>query len=223
MIRIISLDVAAGRLPLHVQGPDDPSAHPAVVVVPSIFGPADDLLARLAALADDTLVVVPDPFWRTGEGAVAYDDMDGAIGRLADFDFGACAAEMAAAVEWARAQGNGRVVAVGICFGGPFVLGLGKRGLLDGIVTWHGSRMESVLDGVDAITCPVHHHLGSEDPVSPPEAIVAIRDAFASNPDAEVIVHEGATHGFSHDGPAYDDAAERAAFASVHDLVDRVR
>ncbi len=222
MARIIQIDVSAGQLPATVLGPEDAGA-PAVVVVPSIFGPAPDLLGRLEALADDTLVVVPDPFWRTGEGAVAYDDMDTAIGRLADYDFAACATEMAAAVEWARAHGNGKVVAVGICFGGPFVLGLGKRGLLDGIVTWHGSRMESVLDDVDIITCPVHHHLGSEDPVSPPEAIAAIRDAFESNTEARVVVHDGATHGFSHDGPAYDEVAAGAGLASLVELVDRLR
>ena len=206
-----------------VQGPDDAAAVPALVVVPSIFGPNPDLLARLAALGDSALVVGPDPFWRTGEGPVPYDDRDTAVGRLADFDVGVCATEMAAAVVWAREHGNGKVVALGICFGGPFVLGLAARGLVDGVVTWHGSRMEGALDAVDAITCPVRHHLGGADPVTPPEVVAAIRRAFATHPDTEIAVHEGATHGFTHDGPAYDDAAYRAAFASVVEQLDRVR
>lgn len=223
MTRAIEIEVPDGALPAFVQGPHDASAVPAVVVVPSIFGPAPDLLARLSELGDDALVVVPDPFWRTGEGPVAYDDHDTAFGRLAEFDFAACARELAAAASWAKEQGNGGVVAVGICFGGPYVLGLAARGLVDGVVTWHGSRMEGALDGVERISCPVRHHLGGADPVTPPETIDALRDAFASHPDAEIIVHEGATHGFSHDGDAWDEDAYRAGFASVVELLDGLR
>lgn len=221
--RVVDLEVASGRVPLEVQGPDDPSSHPALVVVPSIFGPAPDLLERLSALADDTLVVVPDPFWRTGEGPVPYDDLDTAIGRLAEFDLKACAGEMRAAVEWAGQQGNGHVVAVGICFGAPFVLSMAADHLIDGVVTWHGSRMDGSIERSSEITCPVRHHVGSADGATPPELLDALRGAMAENPDAEIIVHEGAEHGFSHDGAAYDERAERAGFASVVELLERGR
>lgn len=223
MSRRLAIDVPAGRLPLVVQGPDDASRVPALVVVPSIFGPARDLLQRLGALGDDALVVIPDPFWRTGEGALPYDQRDAAFARLAGFDPAVCADEMATAVDWARATGNGGVVALGICFGGPFVLRLAAAGRVDGIVTWHGSRMEGALDDAGRITCPVRHHLGGADPVTPPEVVEALRTAFAEHPDARIVVHDGATHGFTHDGPAYDDAAYHAAFASVVELLAGVR
>ena len=223
MTRVITLDVPGGQLPIHVQGPDDPTTSPALVVVPSIFGPADDLLARLGVLADNTLVAVPDPFWRTGEGPVPYDDLDGAIGRLGDFSLEACAVEMRSAVDWARTESNGGVVAVGICFGAPFVLAMAAHGEVDGAITWHGSRMEATLDQAGSITCPVRHHIGGADPVAPPDLVDRLRDALDGHPDAEVIVHEGAAHGFSHDGEAYDEAAERAGFGSVVELLDRLR
>lgn len=223
MTRTVKLDVAAGQLPLYVQGPDDTSTHPALVVVPSIFGPAPDLLERLSALAADTFVVVPDPFWRTGEGVVPYDDLDGAIGRLGDFDVKASASEMRAAVDWARSEGNGRVVAVGICFGAPFVLTMAADGLVDGVVTWHGSRMDSTVDRAGDIVCPVHHHAGGADAATPPELLAALAEAMAGNADAKIFVHDGAEHGFTHDGHAHDHDAERAAFGSVVDLLDRLR
>lgn len=215
----ISIPVDAGSLPAVRQGPAEAGDVPALLVVPSIFGPADDLLERLGELGDDALVVVPDPFWRTGEGAVPYDDVDTAFGRLAEFDMAACGAEMAAAAAWARAEGNGTVVGLGICFGGPFVLRMAAKGLIDGVVTWHGSRMEQSLDVVPRISCPVRHHLGSADPVTPPETIDALRDAFADHADAQIVVHDGATHGFSHDGDAFDPAAYRAGFESVRGLL----
>lgn len=221
MSNIVSIDVTAGTLPAVVQGPTDASGVPALVVVPSIFGPAPDLLDRLGSLGDEALVVVPDPFWRTGEGAVAYDDFDTAVGRLADFDMVACGREMAVAAEWARTAGNGTVVGLGICFGGPFALRLAAKGLLDGLVTWHGSRMEQSLDVVPDISCPVRHHLGGNDSITPPETIERLRAAFADHDDTQIVVHEGADHGFSHDGEAWDPAAFGAGFASVAELLRR--
>ncbi len=221
MSRTISITVDAGALPAVVQGPTDTSDVPALVVIPSIFGPAPDLLDRLGSLGDAALVVVPDPFWRTGEGAVSYDDFDTAVGRLADFDMVACGREMAAAADWARANGDGTVVGLGICFGGPFVLRLAAKGLLDGLVTWHGSRMEQSLDVVPDISCPVRHHLGGSDSITPPETIELLRAAFADHDNTQIIVHQGADHGFSHDGDAWDPAAFGAGFASVEELLGR--
>lgn len=221
----LTIPVSDGELPVRLTGapPDQASDVPALVVVPSIFGPADDLLDRLGGLGGDALVAVADPFWRTGEGVVAYDDPESAFARLTDFDFGACAKETAAAVAWARETGNGRVAALGICFGGPYVLGLAARDQVDAVVTWHGSRMEDALDGVDRFTGPARHHFGADDPITPPETIDAVREAFASHPDTEIVVHDGATHGFSHDGQAFDAAAAQVAMASVVEVLDRLR
>lgn len=221
----LTLPVPDAALPIRVQGPDlaAAAAMPALVVVPSIFGPADDLLHRLGALGDSALVVAPDPFWRTGEGVVPYDDHETAFARLADFDVAACEAEMAAAVSWARERGNGSVAALGICFGGPYVLRLAAQGLVDAIVTWHGSGMEGALDGVEQFAGPVRHHFGSVDPITPPEAVDAVREAFSGHPDAEIVVHDGANHGFTHDGDAFDASAYEAGFESVTQVLDRLR
>jgi dienelactone hydrolase len=215
----VEVQVEGGAVPTAVLGPEDTGDVPALVVVPSVYGAAPDLLERLGALADSTLVCVPDPFWRTGEGPTAYGDMDQVGVRLAGLDIHGCRAEMGAVVAWARAQGNGRVVGVGICFGGPYVLRMAADGELDGIVTWHGSGMERVLRRAGEITCPVRHHLGSVDPITPPEVVAALREAFASHPDAEVIVHEGADHGFTHDGDSWDAEAYAAAIGSVVELL----
>lgn len=224
MVPDLTIPVPDGELPVRLTGaPLDRAADvPALVVVPSIFGPADDLLDRLGGLGRDALVAVPDPFWRTGEGVVPYDDPEAAFARLTDFDFGACAKEIAAAVVWAREKGNGRVAALGICFGGPYVLGLAARGEVDAVVTWHGSRMEGALDGLDRFSGPTRHHFGGDDPITPPETIEAVREAFAHHPDTEIVVHDGATHGFSHDGEAFDAAAAQAAMASVVEVLDKL-
>jgi len=209
----------SGGLPVQVLGPDDASRVPGLVVVPSIFGPAPDLLDALAPLAEDALVVVPDPFWHEGGGVVPYADHDAAIGRLRGFDRDRCFDEMTAAIRWAGERCNGRVAGLGICFGGPVVLHAAGQGLLQALITWHGSRMENFLDRAHEISCPVRFHFGEADPVTPPEAIDKIRAAFASHPDASFVVHPGLVHGFSHEGECYDEAAAQMGIDATRELL----
>jgi carboxymethylenebutenolidase len=215
-----AVEVDGGAVPVHVDGPDDARQVPGLVVVPSIFGPASDLLQRISALADTALVVVPDPFWRAGGGAVPYADHAGAISRLKGFDRDQCFSEMRSVIDWTRERCNGRVAGLGICFGGPVVLAAAAGGALDGVVAWHGSRMENYLEGAGAIAGPVCLHFGGADPVTPPEAIEKIREAFAGHTDASLIVHPGLEHGFSHDGSSYDAGATQAALDDTRALLE---
>jgi carboxymethylenebutenolidase len=214
-----AIQVEGGAVPTALLEPDDASRAPALVVVPSIYGPAPDLIARLAEFAEAAVVVLPDPFWRVGGGAVAYDEGEKARSRLAGFDLGRCIADLEAVLAWAAARSNGRVIGLGICFGGPFVLRFAGEGRLAGVVTWHGSRMENFLARARETRCPLRLHFGSADPLTPPEVIETIRAAFAANPDVSIVVHPGARHGFSHDGPAFDAGACRAGLDAVRDLL----
>ena len=216
----VDIPVAGGAIPSVVIGPidGDPTA-PGLLVIPSIFGPAPDLVRRLASLDGEPLVVLPDPFWRNGGGVVPYRDHQAAISRLRGFDAGLCADDLSAALEWTRAHSSGRVVALGICFGGPFVLRLAGLGRIAGGVTWHGSRMEGYLDRAATTTCPLRLHFGEADPITPPAAIAKIREAFAAHGDLSIVVHPGAVHGFSHDGAAYDEKACRAGLEATEELL----
>lgn len=219
--RIIGIELDEGSIPTVVQGPISFEGVPAVLVVPSVFGPTPELLERLAQLGTSALTCVPDPFWRTGEGALAYSDRDSVVARMSEFDVQQCRRDMGAVAAWAREHGNRTVIGLGICFGGPYVLRMAADHELDGLVTWHGSRMESALARAPDITCPVRHHLGSRDAMTPPTVVDALRAAFAGHPDAQIIVHNGADHGFTHDGPAWDGTAYAEAFASLQQMVER--
>ena len=218
-LRTEGVEVDGGAVPVHVQGPENSRDVPGLLVVPSIFGPARDLLERMSELADTALVVVADPFWRVGAGVVPYEEHDAAIARLRGFDMDQCFSDMRAVIEWARARCNRHVAGLGICFGGPVVLVAASGGALSGVVAWHGSRMENFLDGASRISCPLRFHFGDADPVTPPEAIEKIRAAFASHPDASFVVHPGLEHGFSHEGKSYDAVAAQAGVDDTRDLL----
>jgi carboxymethylenebutenolidase len=217
--RTDSVGVAAGAVPVDVLGPKDAGEVPGLVVIPSIFGAAEDLLDALSGLADVALIVVPDPFWHEGGGVVPYADHDGAVGRLRGFERDRCFEEMGTVIEWTRARCNGRVAGLGICFGGPVVLHAAGEGRLAGVVTWHGSRMENFLERADEITCPLRLHFGEADPVTPPDAIEKLRAAFADHSDASFVVHPGLVHGFSHEGASYNAAAAELGLTATRELL----
>ena len=110
---------------------------------------------------------------------------------------------------------------LGICFGGPYALLAAADGVVDGVVTWHGTRMEDYLARAAEMRCPMRLHFGSADPFVPQEAVETVRTAFGGRRDVRIIVHAGATHGFSHRAAAraYDVHAERAGMDSLRELV----
>ena len=215
------LPVEAGKLPLTIANAAGAGA--ALVIMPSAFGVGPDLEGQMAELALDACSVVSfDPFFRENGGFVPYDDHGRAIARLQEFDRTRADRDLRAAIDWARQQNSGQaIVMLGICMGGPYALRAAADGLVDGVVTWHGTRMENYLERAAAMRCPMRLHFGSADPFSPPEAVEAIRGAFVDRPDVKVVVHEGAKHGYSHRAAphAFDAPAERAGMYAVRELV----
>lgn len=218
------LAVEGGDLPLTIARTGGVSA--AIVIVPSAFGVGPDLEAQMQELAEDARVVVAiDPFFREDAGPAPYADMARVMQRMQALDRQRAYHDLRATIDWIRGKENDRpVVVVGICFGGPFALLAAADGTVDGVVTWHGTRMERYVERASEMRCPMRLHFGSVDPVVPKASVEAVRAAFAGRGDVRVIVHEGATHGFSHRAApqAYDARAERAVMASLRELVREV-
>jgi carboxymethylenebutenolidase len=215
------LPVERGELPLTIVRSGGAGA--ALVIMPSAFGVGSDLEAQMQELAADaTIVVALDPFFREDAGPAPYDDMARVMTRLQRIDRQRAHRDLRAAIDWVRSQGSGQsVVVLGICFGGPYALLAAADGAASGVVTWHGTRMENHVERAAEMLCPMRLHFGSADPFVPMEAVQAVRTAFAGRRDVRVVVHDGATHGFSHRAAprAYDEPAERAAMASLRELI----
>jgi dienelactone hydrolase len=214
-----TIPVEAGELPLTVASAEGRGA--AIVIVPSVFGVAPDLEQQMEELASDArLVIAIDPFFREGGGHLPYEDVAPAIARLGGFDLKRAYRDLRAAIEWARTQhGVDRVIALGICFGGSYVLRAAADGLVDGFVTWHGSRMEAAVHRAPDVKCRARLHFGSIDPIVPKAALDVLREAFSEMDHVQMFVHEGVNHGFSHrTGRAFDAGAERAGMESLREL-----
>jgi carboxymethylenebutenolidase len=80
--------------------------------------------------------------------------------------------------------------------------------------------MEDHLARAAEVRCPVRLHFGAADPFVPLPAVETIRTALDAHLDVRIVVHDGATHGFTHrTAPPYDERAEGEAMASVRELV----
>ena len=77
-------------------------------------------------------------------------------------------------------------------------------------VKWRGGRLREPLETA-AEVCPTLAIFGSVDPFTPAADIEALRAAWAGRPDCEIVVYEGADHGFVH---APERPAHRAADAA---------
>jgi len=200
----------------------DPGLHlPAVVIVPSIYGVQTDLLAQMEELAEgDAWVAAMDPFYEERPGPWSYADPDGAIERMQKTDLDQVYEDFVRLVKHARKEGNGKVIGLGICFGGPFCFRAAGEGELDGVVTWHGSRLDAYAKEAARANIPFRLHFGADDRVVPKKQVDIVRSAFEGHKKAEVVMHPGAGHGFSHrDAKGYDPSAEAAAMDAVRDVL----
>jgi dienelactone hydrolase len=108
---------------------------------------------------------------------------------------------------------DGRIAAVGYCFGGLAVLQMARAGMdLTGVVSVHGSLSTSRPAMAGAIRAKVLVCHGALDPHVPLAQVNAFMEEMnQARADWELIIYGGAMHGFTHDsGPAIPGVAYHA-------------
>ena len=201
---------------------ENPTSKIAVVIVPSAFGVADDLQEQMVELSREGATVISyDPFFGGDSGVTNYADMPRVMARLSSFDREKGYSDFCRVIDYATTQQHDSIIAVGICFGGPFPLRAAAEKRVHAAIVWHGTRLDEYLLNPDQITCPVHLHFGAIDPFVPPTVIEKVTKALASTPEVTTLVHPNATHGFTHRSvpAAYNERAEKSALSSVITLI----
>lgn len=214
-----------GAIPAFLAEPPAGPA-PGLLIIPAIFG-IDPGMQQLAidVAAHGAFVMVLDPFWRTDPGVCGFDDAGFARGRAraGATDAAKLRADVGTALAALRATPgcNGKVAALGVCFGGRFAVLAGADGAADAVLAFHGGGLTRHLDELGRLTCPISLHFAGEDPGIPPADVEAVRGALAKHPDARVVVAPGVKHGYTHPtSPNYDAAAAALAHG---DLLARLR
>ncbi|MCZ7535342.1 MAG: dienelactone hydrolase family protein [Acidimicrobiia bacterium] len=215
-LRVDGLAVAA-----HHARPDGmPKA--GLVLAPDIGGIRplfEEMAARIAS--HGLAVMVVEPFPRVPAEQRAGLAVEDRLARVKDLDDGEQLGALEAAADHLVVHDDVRQVSVlGFCMGGYYTLKAAATERFDRAVAfygmirtpemWEGPGHRSPLDTA-AVVCPTLAVFGGADQWSPAADIDALRQAWSSRDDCEIVVVEGAEHGFVHDPdrPAYrpDDAA----------------
>lgn len=223
----------AGESLEHVWMPAGEAARGTVILVPTVMGITDLERGFARRLNERGLhAFIADTFGKQFRGA-ERDVMFGEMGRLKG-DRAALRDRMLAILESAAAQpgvDRDRIAAAGYCFGGLCVLDLARAGApLAGAASFHGLFDPPGLDPQPIRAKVVAYH-GWDDPMVPPDAVVALgQELTAAGADWQIHCYGHVGHGFTNpqahqigiEGVAYNEAAARRSWAALNQFLDEL-
>lgn len=176
---------------------------PGLLLLQEIFGVNPHIrgVAEQYALAGFT-VLAPDVFWRQAprvELGYEGEDRQRGVALATALQPAQVAADLRAAVQALRALpavAGGKVGAIGYCMGGRLAYTAAALAGVDAAVAYYGGGIQNQLALAGQVACPLQFHYAGHDDHIPPEAVDAVRQAFAGKP-AELHVYPGALHGFN--------------------------
>jgi len=106
--------------------------------------------------------------------------------------------------------------AIGYCFGGTCVLELARSGAeVRGVVTFHGGLSTTQPAKADAIKARLLICHGGADTYVNKEVPAFKAEMEKANAKMEFVTYEGAQHGFTKPGPAYQEKADKESWAAM--------
>jgi len=210
-----------GEMAMHVWMPQSGSG-PGIVLIQEIFGVGPYIKAVAARLADAGYVVgAPDVFWRFAPGWQSSHDQDGLTASLEQVGkldlptaIGDCLAALSTLQSMEEVTGTPGVM--GFCLGGTLAWGVAVAGDPAVCVSYYGSGVPTMLDGIAGVGCPTLFHFGNNDAFIPNEGVEAINTAIDGRVGFVLNV-ENAGHAFdNHESEMfYDESAAQAAWAKT--------
>ncbi len=210
-----------GEMVMHVWTPASGSG-PGLLLIQEIFGVGPYIRAVAARLADAGYVVgAPDVFWRFAPGWAADHDeagLNASLAQAGNLDGEAAVADCAAALD--ALAGHAAVVGkpgvIGFCLGGTLAWGVALAAEPAVCVSYYGSGVPAMLDGIDSVSCPTLFHFGADDAYIPGDGVDAVNAAIAGRPGFVLNV-EHAGHAFdNHESEMFwNESAAQAAWAKT--------
>lgn len=96
---------------------------------------------------------------------------------------------------------DGRLAAIGFCFGGTVALELARSGAtgLDAVTSFHGGLSTTIPAAPGAIRAKILVCHGAEDPMVGPELPAFLAEMAAAHADCQTIAYTGAVHAFTNE------------------------
>lgn len=203
---------------------------PGLLVFHAIFGVNEVIRAVADDFAQQGYVALcPDLFWRQQRGVDLREDnpqdMQRGIQLFGAYDSVAGIEDLESSLRELRnhLSCTGRVGCVGYCFGGRMAYLMASHTDVDAAVSYYGTAIDRHLDAAARVNRPLVLHFAGQDKYIPPDAVVAIRAALASNLETSIYEYPKANHAFARIGSEHYDeesallANQRtAAFLNAH-------
>lgn len=206
---------------MHVWTPPSGSG-PGLLLIQEIFGVGPYIRAVADRLAAAGYVVgAPDLFWRFAPGWEAGHDQAGleaSLAQVGNLDFpaaiGDCATALGSLAVLDEVSGTPGVI--GFCLGGTLAWAVAVAGDPAVCVSYYGSGVASMLDGIDAVSCPTLFHFGNADAYIPNDDVEAVNTAIDGR-SGFVLNVENAGHAFDNHESAmfWNESAAQAAWAKT--------
>jgi dienelactone hydrolase len=207
---------------------------PTVLIIPTVMGVSPleiGFAERLNELGYHA--VVADLFGKRFTPVVDREEAFAAMGRLRE-DRSALRDLLLAILEevWKRDHvDRARVAVIGYCFGGQCALDVARSGAdVAGVAAFHGLFDPCGLPA-RPIKAKVAAYHGWDDPMVPPEAVVALgQELTAAGADWQIHAYGHVGHGFTNpraheigiEGVFYHEAAARRSWASLENFLAEV-
>jgi dienelactone hydrolase len=207
---------------------------PTVIIIPTVMGVQPLELGFAEKLVDlGYHVVVADLFGRRFTPIVDKEAAFAAMGELRA-DRAALRDRLLAVVEEVRKREHvdkERIAVIGYCFGGQCALDVARAGAdVAAVASFHGLFDPPGLPAQPIKAKVVAYH-GWDDPMVPPEAVVALgRELTDAGCDWQIHAYGHVGHGFTNpraheigiEGVFYHEAAERRSWASLVNFLAEV-
>jgi carboxymethylenebutenolidase len=196
----ITSTAGGGQFDCYVVVPDGDAKMPAVVIAPAVHGVDSDIRQIADELASHGYIAAaPDLFWRSIPGPLARDDTrtkERSQPRLPKIKAGETDMSDTLAELRKLPQFNGRALAMGFCYGGPYAILGPKRLGYEAGVSCHGTQLLDFIGELEGLTKPVCIVWGDLDHAAPPPVQEAYRKIDARMPNVDVNIFPGVLHGY---------------------------
>jgi dienelactone hydrolase len=204
---------------------------PGVLVIPNVLGQKEDDNVKAEELAALGYAAFACDVFGQGKRAEAGPDYAKYMNEL-NADRPLLRDRLDASLSALKAQAEvepARTAAVGFCFGGKCVLDMARSGLDTlGGVSFHGVYDKPDYASVDPIAMKLLVCHGWDDPLGPPETVVALgQELSAAKADWQIHAYGNAGHAFTDvsrknstiPGVSYEERADRRSWQAMRDFL----
>ncbi len=202
-----------GSMAAHVATPAGSGPFPGVVVAMEAFGLNEHMKGVADRIAREGYVAIaPDFYYRADDRVAEYSDLPKAIGLMSALTDDGILSDVGAAIDELKGRSTvrgDRIGMTGFCMGGRMTFLAACNLSLQAAAPFYGGGIGGLLGQAGGLSCPMVAFFGEKDGFIGLEEVDQVRTKLGElGKPAEVVVYDGADHGFFCDErPSYQETA----------------